>query len=116
MKVLFIGRGKVARALQAQLRKTDHPSRLIPSRGRLPDLGDDVDLVVLCVRDDALDALIGRLVAQRPSRARRRRTWTRGAFGPRRSLCGRRASPPAGELRVGAGSPQPRWCPLDDQR
>ena len=69
MKVLFIGRGKVARALQAQLRKTDHPSRLIPSRGRLPDLGDDVDLVVLCVRDDALDALIGRLVAQRPSRA-----------------------------------------------
>ena len=68
MNVVFVGRGKVARALHAKLSQTQHRSRLVASRGRVPAIDGNVDLVVLCVRDDAIEAAARRL-AERPLRA-----------------------------------------------
>ncbi len=68
MNVLFLGRGKVAQALHSRLCETEHQSRLVASRGHIPPWPDDVDLVVVCVRDDALETIARRL-AERPMRA-----------------------------------------------
>lgn len=65
MNVVIVGRGKVARAIQARLAKRPHRVKLLAPRGRLPKIGEDVDLVVVAVRDDAIEDVARRLAASR---------------------------------------------------
>lgn len=61
MKLVIIGRGKVGRALATKLEGTPFRVRLVASRGPLPRIRDDVELVVLAVRDDAIERVARRL-------------------------------------------------------
>lgn len=82
MNVVVIGRGKVARAIQARLGKSSHRVKVLASRGRLPKIGDDVELIVLAVRDDAIEDLARRLAATRARPLGAAVIHVAGALGP----------------------------------
>ncbi|MCE7890882.1 MAG: hypothetical protein DYH12_14500, partial [Sorangiineae bacterium PRO1] len=82
MNVVVIGRGKVARAIQARLGKSSHRVKVLASRGRLPKIGDDVELIVLAVRDDAIADLARRLAATRARPLGAAVIHVAGALGP----------------------------------
>lgn len=81
MNVLVVGRGKVAHAIRAKL-GAPHRVRLVASRGRAPRIDDDVDLVVLAVRDDALPELARQLSAAHPRPMAAAVIHVAGARGP----------------------------------
>lgn len=82
MNVVIVGRGKVARAIQARLAKRPHRVKLLAPRGRLPQIGDDVDLVVVAVRDDAIEDVARRLAASRARPLSAAVIHVAGARGP----------------------------------